>query len=64
MMQEVIGRQSAYQYLNSKPVCVSTKAHCPPYESDGDYFSKPNPEDIIDALCTMMTELNPNEFPN
>ncbi len=64
MMQEVIDGQNAYQYLDSKPVCVSAKPHRPPYGSDGDYFSKPNPEDIIDAVYAIMGEVEPERFPD
>jgi pyruvate/2-oxoglutarate/acetoin dehydrogenase E1 component/TPP-dependent pyruvate/acetoin dehydrogenase alpha subunit len=63
MMQEVLENQSAYQYLDSKPLTIAAKAHRPPYGSDGDYFSKPNPEDIFDAVYGMMHEAEPNRFP-
>ena len=63
MMQQVIDEQNAYQYLDSKPICVTAKPHRPPYGSDGDYFSKPNPEDIIDAVYAVMAEVEPNKFP-
>ncbi|MCU0392877.1 MAG: thiamine pyrophosphate-dependent enzyme [Thermoflexibacter sp.] len=64
MMQQVIEGQNTYQYLDSKPICVTAKAHRPPYGSDGDYFSKPNPENIIDAVYEVMSEANPKEFPD
>lgn len=63
MMQHVIDGQNAYQYLDSKPVCVTAKPHRPPYGSDGDYFSKPNPEDIIDAVYALMSEAEPKSYP-
>jgi pyruvate/2-oxoglutarate/acetoin dehydrogenase E1 component/TPP-dependent pyruvate/acetoin dehydrogenase alpha subunit len=63
MMQEVLENQNAYRYLDSKPVTISAKAHRPPYGSDGDYFSKPNTEDIFDAVYAMMHEAEPNRFP-
>ena len=53
MMQKVIVEQNAFQYLDVAPMTLSAKAHRPPYGSDGDYFTKPNPEDIFDAIHTI-----------
>jgi pyruvate/2-oxoglutarate/acetoin dehydrogenase E1 component/TPP-dependent pyruvate/acetoin dehydrogenase alpha subunit len=64
MMQQVIDEQGAYRYLDSKPVCVAAKAHRPPYGSDGDYFSKPNTEDVFDAAYAIMHEVSPAQFPD
>lgn len=63
MMQKVLDEQNAYQFLDSKPVCVSAKDHRPAYATDGDYFSKPNPEDITEAAYNLMHEFNPEQFP-
>ncbi len=63
MMQEVIENQGAYFYLDSKPVTISAKAHRPAYGSDGDYFSKPNPEEVFDKVYDLMSETDPKKFP-
>ena len=63
MMQKVIDEQDAYQWLDSKPACISAKAHRPAYASDGDYFSKPNEEDLFDKVYEIMREANPQKFP-
>jgi pyruvate/2-oxoglutarate/acetoin dehydrogenase E1 component len=63
MMQKVIDEQNAYRYLDSKPVCVAAMAHRPAYSSDGDYFSKPNSENVFDAAYNMMAEVMPAKFP-
>ncbi|MCS6969084.1 MAG: thiamine pyrophosphate-dependent enzyme [Cytophagales bacterium] len=63
MMQQVVDKQDVYYYLDAKPVCISAKPHRPPYGSDGDYFSKPNPEDIFDAVYEMMHEVDPRKYP-
>ncbi len=63
MMQKVLDEQNAYQYLDSRPVCLSAKDHRPAYGSDGDYFSKPNVEDVFDAVYALMSEADPDEFP-
>ena len=63
MMQHVLDEQNAYRYLDSKPVCMSAVPHRPAYSSDGDYFSKPNAENVFDTAYTMMNEFNPERFP-
>jgi pyruvate/2-oxoglutarate/acetoin dehydrogenase E1 component len=63
MMQQVLDNQNAYQLLDSAPRCIAAQAHRPPYGSDGDYFSKPNVEEVFDVVYEMMRETNPSEFP-
>lgn len=54
MMQEVMQNQDGYYFLDKKPRCLSAKAHRPAYGSDGDYFSKPNPEEVATVILEMM----------
>ncbi|WP_026464882.1 alpha-ketoacid dehydrogenase subunit alpha/beta [Adhaeribacter aquaticus] len=63
MMQKVLDEQEAYQWLDSQPRTVSAPDHRPSYSSDGDYFSKPNSEDIFDAVYEIMHEVNPQKYP-
>ena len=63
MMQEVMEKQKAYQFLDASPKTITASAHRPPYGSDGDYFSKPHPEDVFDAIYEMMNEADPSQFP-
>ncbi len=63
MMQQVIEGQKAYFNLDSEPKTLSSKNHRPAYGTDGDYFSKPSIEDIVDTIYLMMHETNPNNFP-
>ncbi|GAB4036958.1 alpha-ketoacid dehydrogenase subunit alpha/beta [Spirosoma jeollabukense] len=63
MMQQVVEEQNAYRYLDSVPRTLSAKAHRTPYGSDGDYFSKPNVDDIIEAIYAIMSEAEPDRFP-
>lgn len=63
MMQQVLENQGAYQYLDYKPVTISAKAHRPPYGTDGDYWSKPNAEEIFEEVCNMMSDYEPGYFP-
>ena len=63
MMQKVLDRDGAYQHLDSKPRALSGMEHRPAYSSDGDYFSKPNTEDIFEEAYSMMAEADPTRFP-
>ncbi|WP_297764796.1 thiamine pyrophosphate-dependent enzyme [uncultured Muriicola sp.] len=63
LMQEIIEKQGAYQYLDSAPQTLSAKAHRPAYATDGDYFSKPNAEDIFEKAYSIMHEVNPSDYP-
>lgn len=63
MMQQVLDTQGGYFYLDSAPKALSAKDHRTAYGSDGDYFSKPNVEDIFDAVYDIMHESDPEAFP-
>ncbi|MCF2490435.1 thiamine pyrophosphate-dependent enzyme [Dyadobacter sp. CY347] len=63
MMQQVVEKQNVYRWLDSAPITVSAKDHRPPYGSDGDYFSKPNADDIFEAAYRTMREANPEHYP-
>ncbi len=63
MMQHVLENQKAYRWLDSAPQTLSAKPHRPAYGSDGDYFSKPNVEDVVEAAYALMHEAEPQRFP-
>lgn len=63
MMQQVLEGQNAYRWLDSAPQALSAKAHRPAYGSDGDYFSKPNTEDVFEAAYALLHEAEPQRFP-
>lgn len=56
MYQQVIEIQNGYRWLDVAATTLSSKAHRPAYASDGDYFSKPNTEEIIQKIKQMMAE--------
>ena len=62
LMNEILEKQNAYQYLDSKPITLTAKSHRPAYGTDGDYFSKPNAEDIFETIYNIMQEANPSKF--
>jgi len=63
MMQQVLEKQQAYRWLDSAPVTIAAKDHRPPYGSDGDYFTKPNMDDVLEKAYNMMRESDPARFP-
>ncbi|MFZ1749830.1 MAG: thiamine pyrophosphate-dependent enzyme [Saprospiraceae bacterium] len=62
MMQEVLEKWNGYKYLDSKPRTITAAAHRTPFGSDGDYFTKPNADDVFDAVLAMMSEVHPTKF--
>ena len=64
MLNEVINVQKGYYHLDAQPITLTAKEHRPAYGSDGDYFSKPNVDDIIDAIYGIMHEYNPTSYPS
>lgn len=63
ILQKIIEEQRAYQYLDSAPKTLSAKDHRPAYATDGDYFSKPNAEDVFEKVYAIMYEANPQKYP-
>ena len=56
MFTQVMEEQGGYKWLDASPRTLAAKAHRPGYGSDGDYFSKPNTEDVIEAVRAVMAE--------
>ena len=64
ILQQIIDEQNGYQYLDSQPQTLTSKAHRPAYGTDGDYFSKPSAEDIFEKAYAIMHEAKPDKFPS
>ena len=56
LMQQVLEKQGGYRWLDSAPVTLCAKPHRPAYGQDGDYHSKPQVEDVVEAVLGMMAE--------
>ncbi|MEN9300095.1 MAG: hypothetical protein RLZZ429_2408 [Bacteroidota bacterium] len=56
MFNKVMEEQGGYKWLDASPRTLTAKAHRPGYGSDGDYFAKPNAEDVMDAVRALMAE--------
>jgi pyruvate/2-oxoglutarate/acetoin dehydrogenase E1 component len=63
ILQNILEDQGGYAYLDAAPKTLCAKAHRPPYGSDGDYFTKPSLDDIVEAVYLIMNESNPGKYP-
>ncbi|UIR54562.1 thiamine pyrophosphate-dependent enzyme [Sphingobacterium sp. SRCM116780] len=64
ILQQILEIQNGYYLLDSQPRTLSAKAHRPPYGSDGDYFTKPSSDDIVETVFEMMNEGYPDKYPS
>ena len=62
LLQQILEQQEGYRWLDSPPVTITAADHRPPYGTDGDYFSKPNPEDVFERILELMQESDPQQF--
>ncbi|MBT5933712.1 MAG: transketolase [Flavobacteriales bacterium] len=63
ILDKVLVEQNAFFHLDSAPQTLSAKDHRPAYGTDGDYFSKPNVDDIIEGIYEIMHETDPLRYP-
>lgn len=63
ILQQIIERQNAFQFLDSEPITLTAKDHRAPYGSDGDFFSKPSVEDVVNSVYRIFNDYNPSQFP-
>ena len=62
ILQQILEKQKAFRYLDSEPITIAAKNHRPAYASDGDYFSKPSADDIVEKVYALFHESNPEKF--
>ena len=63
LLQKVLEEQKGYNFLDSPPITICAKEHRPAYGSDGNYFSKPSADDIVETIYEMMHESDPRKYP-
>ena len=63
LLQHILEDQGGYQYLDSAPKTITSKDHRPAFASDGDYFSKPSIDDMVEEIYAVMTEKQPQSYP-
>ncbi len=64
MLDKILVEQKGYYHLDSAPETLSAKDHRPAYGTDGDYFSKPSIDDIVEKAYAIMHEVNPKDYPS
>lgn len=64
ILQQIVEDQQGYYSLDAQPKTLAAKAHRPPYGSDGDYFSKPSVDDVVEAVYQMMHDTNASKYPS
>src|SRR5690606_25249744 len=64
ILQKILEEQQGYFALDSQPRTLSAKAHRPPYGSDGDYFTKPSADDVVEIVYEVMHDVNPQRYPS
>jgi 2-oxoisovalerate dehydrogenase E1 component len=64
ILDKILVEQKGYYHLDSSPETLSAKDHRPAYGSDGDYFSKPSIDDIVEKAYSMMHEADPTNYPS
>ena len=62
IMEDILNRQGAWKHLDVAPKTMAAQPHLPPYGTDGDYYAKPNADDIYEAVMSMMAEADPKRF--
>ena len=64
MLNKILVEQNGYYHLDEEPATLSAKDHRPAYGTDGDYFSKPSIDDIVEKIYGIMQKANPAAFPS
>ena len=63
LIVKVLERQGGFEWMDTAPRTLASSPHRPAYGSDGDYFSKPNREQIVEAVHGIMHQVDPARFP-
>jgi len=59
MMHQVLEVQKGFEYLDTKPRTLTASENRTPYGRDGDYFCKPQVEDIYEMCIEIVEDINP-----
>jgi pyruvate/2-oxoglutarate/acetoin dehydrogenase E1 component len=63
MLQQVMEEQEGFKYLDTAPITITGQAHRPAYGDDGNYFSKPSVETVVDKVYAMISSCAPAMYP-
>jgi transketolase len=63
MLQQVLEVQKGWWHLDAAPRTLPASPNRPAYGPDGDYFTKPNRESVVEAVYQIVRERQPWRFP-
>ena len=63
LLQQILEVQNGFPLLDWAPVTLTAQAHRPAYGSDGDYFSKPSVDDVVETVWGLMSRAEPGYYP-
>jgi 2-oxoisovalerate dehydrogenase E1 component len=64
MLQQVLEAQQGWWHLDAAPRTLTATPNRPAYGPDGDYFSKPNRESVVETVYELVRERQPWRFPS
>jgi pyruvate/2-oxoglutarate/acetoin dehydrogenase E1 component len=64
ILREVLETQHGFDHLDAAPRTLPAAENRTPVGVDGDYFTKPNREQIVEAAYAIMRERRPRDFPD
>ncbi|MFM9142825.1 MAG: thiamine pyrophosphate-dependent enzyme [Bacteroidota bacterium] len=62
LLQQILEVQKGFSLLDWAPITLTAQAHRPAYGSDGDYFSKPSVDDVVEAVWSLMAQAEPGYY--
>lgn len=63
LFQQIVEVQGAFRWLDSAPATLTARPHRPAYGTDGDYFSKPSVDDVVEKVYQILAEAEPGYYP-
>lgn len=63
MMHEVLEAQGGWQFLDAPPRTLAASDARSAFAVDGDYYTKPNREEVFEAAYVIVRERRPADFP-
>jgi pyruvate/2-oxoglutarate/acetoin dehydrogenase E1 component/TPP-dependent pyruvate/acetoin dehydrogenase alpha subunit len=54
MLQKILEQKEAFYALDEQPLVISARDHRGAYGTDGEYFSKPNVDSVLEAVLEMI----------
>ena len=62
MMQKVLEEQGGYNHLDAQPITITSTEHRTAYGDNGNYQSKPQSIDVVEAVLKLMAEYQPAKY--